>query len=509
MSAANSVSPTRAPGAGVKRASVRLVPQIALVGVPLLVAALAAVYMPNIALLTPDSPGYMYFGEDRPAGYPLFLQAVEMLFGSFRAVPLAQLVLLFSSIGVLAVVAYHLSGSVLLSLAFELIIIANPGLILLSGQIMSESISATCIGLFIAVLLSMVRSASSSKCIALSAVSAVAITIRPVNIALVPAAFLAILVLYEGRRWAQVFLLVILAYGVTHFTPAVHAIRHDASRVADPLARGLFQKTLFRQWPETIESKKCDSGIVARDTKAPDEYIAHAPEDLQEFLKYYYSSYLRFAVIIPELVDLHKANSFTEVDPILMCLARIHEKTDPTYFLQDATRQLWALLTYSTYVSPARHDRIVDYLAKFPPPKPPPVARHDVDFQLSERAMGELGIDHSTFHTTDTDSLPKARSRILTFGLCAIQLSAAVVMLWGMIRLLTAMFSSKAKRKHAGRIWCVIGICGVAFFGETVITSFIEIAQPRYIYPLWSITCAALFLCFMLGMERLPTAKAQ
>lgn len=509
MPAADTVSQAGAQHAGVKQDLARRFPVVALLAVPLVMAALATVYMTNVALLTPDSPGYMYFGEDRPAGYPLFLQAVKTLFGTFRAVPPVQFVVLFASIGGLATAVYYLSGSVLLSFAFEALVIANPGLLLLCGQIMSEPISAACIGLFIAVLLSMVRSASLSQCIALSTISAVAITIRPVNIALVPAALLAILVLYDGRRWAQVLLLIVLACGATQFTYAVHALRHDAPRVADPMARGLFQKTLFRQWPETAESENCDSAIVARETKAATDYISHAPDDLQEFLKYYYSSYLRFAVIIPELVDVHKAESFTEVDPILMCLARIHERSDPMFFLHDAGRQLWGLLTYSTYVSQARHDRIADYLTKVPPPRPLAVARHDVDFQLSERAIGELGLDHSMLHTSDTDSIPKARSRILTSGLCALQLSSAAAMFWGMIRLLMAMFRSKDTRDHMGRTWCAVGVCGVVFFGETVITSFIEIAQPRYIYPLWSITCAALLLCFMLGLEHFSAAKAQ
>ena len=64
---------------------------------PWLLALLAVGYIAfhwsDPVTLAPDSGGYLRFSEHRTAGYPLFLRAVETLFGTTDAAQKAQLVI--------------------------------------------------------------------------------------------------------------------------------------------------------------------------------------------------------------------------------------------------------------------------------------------------------------------------------------------------------------------------------------------------------------------------------
>ena len=68
---------------------------------PWLLALLAvgyiALHWSDPVTLAPDSGGYLRFSEHRTAGYPLFLRAVETLFGTTDAAQKAQLIIAASA----------------------------------------------------------------------------------------------------------------------------------------------------------------------------------------------------------------------------------------------------------------------------------------------------------------------------------------------------------------------------------------------------------------------------
>ena len=438
----------------------------------------------------------MYFGEDRPVGYPAFLWLIHSLTHSYQATRYLQLILLCISLGLLAY-SFRLNGGPLfLSLLLELVLFANPGLLMLADQIMADSLSAACVALLAAATVALWRGARPSLIWALIALAAFAPLLRPVNIAFTPAVFCAIL-LYGRRltvpRWAQAGLLVVAVLIAQQATPLAHALRHDSATITNPVARGLFQKTLFRQWPADAASGRCEGALIARDTAAIDAWLEQAPPTVKQAMENLYSGYLRFIVIIPEIVAIHHFENFSEADPILECYAMDRIKQDPGYFLRDVVDQFVRFLTYSTFVSQQRHDEIERYVAANPPPMPPPVARDDKDFQLRARALADTGSDQEVFTTIDTHfTVPKARPQLLRLGLVAIQIAAAAGMLAGMVAVLLALL-----RQRAGGGFAAAGLMGIVFYGEMLITAVIEIAVPRYVLPLWPLICASLLATFL------------
>src|SRR4029077_15641085 len=101
------------------------------------------------------------------------------------------------------------------------------------------------------------------------AVTCVSITLRPVNLSLVPAAIVAILIFGREKKLpraaAAVGVLLLGLFIAQEATPFVHWVRSDPKAQNNPLARGLMQKTLFRQWPQNNEAEACEGGLIAKD----------------------------------------------------------------------------------------------------------------------------------------------------------------------------------------------------------------------------------------------------
>jgi hypothetical protein len=171
-----------------------------------------------------DTPSYMYFDRTRVIGYPLFLNAVRLISGSYLMVLPVQLAVLCTSIAFLAISFWRCTGSWRLSLVLELAILMNFGVMRLADKVMSEALSEACIVVFTALVLREVFAPTRLTAVCLVAAAAVAVMVRPVNIALVPAAA-AVFLIGRGWRWsggakpiAALLMAAFLASGATHFT---------------------------------------------------------------------------------------------------------------------------------------------------------------------------------------------------------------------------------------------------------------------------------------------------
>jgi hypothetical protein len=477
--------------------------------IPLLAFAAVSMYHSSESIVTRDSPSYLYFGADRPVGYPLFLAFVHMVFKTYAVALPVQLGILSASLGFLAWCFFLYTGEFWQSIVFEALLFLNPGLLLLANSVMSDSLSAAFIALFVAALFLVVARSELWAIGVFIAVTCVSITFRPVNLALIPAAIAAILIFGRNKKIPRTALICLLLLGLfiaQELTPFVHWVRGEPTTHTNPLARGLVQKTLFRQWPQNNEAERCEGDLIAKDTIQVDAYLAETPEDIRPYLLDSVSGYLRFDVSMPELIEKHHFNSVPDLDPILMCYALSRMKSDPIYFAQAAVDQFWELLTYSTYVSSSKHDRIEGYLRAHPPLFPPSERSYENLRKLSqlsgsrllmkamhldeyERAIADLHLDPKVFASERNKPIkaPHARPQILANGLRLFQIVAALLMLAGM----PALFGRKAEKGVLGP-WPVLGVLGLAFFGEMTITAIVEIALPRYVYPLWPLLCGAL-----------------
>ena len=155
---------------------------------PWLLALLAVGYIAfhwsDPVTLAPDSGGYLRFSEHRTAGYPLFLRAVETLFGTTDAAQKAQLVIAASAFAFLSWSVHRAFRSPFFALAPVVALMLYPRIADLHGYILTESvfISQLCV-MIGAIALSAHRPTWRWMAVAALACG-LAITIRPAGISL-------------------------------------------------------------------------------------------------------------------------------------------------------------------------------------------------------------------------------------------------------------------------------------------------------------------------------------
>src|SRR5690349_5810120 len=115
-----------------------VVPVLAFASYALFSGTVFSVVHSAASMANADSVGYMYFGEDRPVGYPLFLALIKWLTGSVTNVRLPQLALYCASLALLAMSFHARMESLVGSLALEGLLFGNPGGFMQADHIMSD-----------------------------------------------------------------------------------------------------------------------------------------------------------------------------------------------------------------------------------------------------------------------------------------------------------------------------------------------------------------------------------
>lgn len=195
-------------------------------------------------------------------------------------------------------------------------------------------------------------------------------------------------------------------------------------------------------------------------------------------------------VIFPELARKYNTVSYAKLDSVLTCYTLARMRQDPLYFAKDAVHQFWDLLTYSTFISTARHDALSAYLTGHPPVLPKPVMRHDKDYDLRAQALKDTGFGNSVFTSIDgAIKPPQARPQIAVLPLRLFQIFSAIAMFTGILVLLRQdRVLSHEKNLQS------LAVIGIAFYLEMGVTAATEIALPRYTFPLWPMMCTSIIL---------------
>ncbi|HTT83083.1 MAG TPA: hypothetical protein VMF67_06360 [Rhizomicrobium sp.] len=214
----------------IAKARIALASYAILLVIPVATFVAAVLYSRHVSPISGDSITYIDYSYDRPVGYPLLISAAKRAFGSTTAVTPPQLGLLCASFGYLALAMLRATKMLVLSVIFELLLFANPGLFVISSQIMAEAVSTALIAVFAAVLLPLIEGPGFYRLVLLSVVAAAAFAVRPVNVALMPAALLAIVTLGDRHRWRLVVISSLVVVCAHAATPAVHFLRHDPPR---------------------------------------------------------------------------------------------------------------------------------------------------------------------------------------------------------------------------------------------------------------------------------------
>jgi hypothetical protein len=449
-------------------------------------AAFAAIYVllpPASPLLTADSPGYMYFDPTRPIGYPAVLYLVRHLTGRYDAIRDVQIAVFCLSAAAAGLAVFRYAGSLLAACVFESGALGYPGPMRLADQIISDSLSASAMLLFIAAVLHFAARPSLRRYVAVGLAVAAAITLRPVNVALVPPALVLPLICgwrLDASLWrAWLTAAVLVALGVAA-TPLANLAIHGNSEASSPLARGVFQKAIFAEG-----SGGCDADYIDGITGPVIRYLRGAPEEFRDFLRHHYSGYLRFQSIMPGLVQRHHLASLRQTDSILMCYSLARLRQDPGSFLRQTVHEYWNLVSNYTFITAARRASYLEFVKDHPPVVPASVTKPEEEYRMRRDAIADTigsGLKGTVaFEEQETTfAPPQARSWLLIMLVDVLQVAAV-----GWATILCGVLVLRLAGRSVADEWAVLGVLSLALQLSLVITAIVEIALPRYVFPLW------------------------
>jgi hypothetical protein len=458
--------------------------------------AAAVVYL-NLSpgsLLMGDSPGYIYFDPGRPVGYPFFLAGIKFFTGGYEHVGPVQIVMLAVSSAVVASVVAHTTERWIMALVLEIGLLAYPAPFKSANVIGSDPLSTCLYLLFIASLFWFGARPSLRRYLPLCLIVFLAIPVRPVNIAMIPGALAAGLY-FLGLKSAirsSATVLVAAILGIC-ITPATNYLLHGSPKSYTPLVRGLFAKAISGTPPETSAMVDADLAFIRQSVLPLNNYIQKAPPEFRDLMRRSINGYLRFGVIIPTLVERHRVQHGQEIDPILLSYTREYIRRDPLYFLGQIARDYVNLARNYTFITRYEREKYQEFLELNPPPLPALVP-DPTDYRkgLLPAAIAEMH-GKSSYVPGDAEKMeleaPQARPMVLILAIDAIQVFAVAISLGSLLLLPILAF-----KKRVDSVWAIIGIASVMIQMNMLATALGEIAEPRFMYPIWPLLWLVLVL---------------
>ena len=254
---------------------------------PLLLGLLAlgyvTVHWSQPLILAPDSNGYLQFSGHRTAGYPMFLWAVDALFGSTDAVPKVQLVIAAAAFAFLGWCIHRAFRAPLFCLAAVIALLLYRRIADLHGYILTESIFTSMVCLMMGCIALLCHRPSWRWATASALACGLAITIRPAGLSLLvvwPFLLWFIWPRCRGRRVVAMAASIVAPIALCVFGESIiwHAY-HDSDSRPNLADRHLFAKVLIVE-PEPRVADPELAAIVAmgRDVMAPARaLIANSP----------------------------------------------------------------------------------------------------------------------------------------------------------------------------------------------------------------------------------------
>ena len=337
----------------------------------ILAAALIAflVYLvvpPAFPFLQTDSGSYIHFEAMRTPGYPMFLMAVEKIFGELRsAVPL-QLAAMVASAAYLACEIRRLTQSTLLGLVALALIVANVFIYRYAFTIMSEALFLSALALLVGLICRFAAAPSTAIVAALSFTIAISILIRPVAYIFVPILLLCAVIRYraEGNRLRLVsYSALPMALVLTSGALAYYS-HHGSFRTQSFLGHNLIGKTAYlpgsqvaSRFPEIVAL------IDAHMQPLRDVRIASLSDRFLFRERHY--DFVRYGLTTP-LVERLSAAGAGEPDDIRKEVALAYIKAHPVDFAGEVWLQLYSLWTVAELRTATDNQRFNALIASLP-----------------------------------------------------------------------------------------------------------------------------------------------
>ncbi|HUO22793.1 MAG TPA: hypothetical protein VMU59_09795 [Caulobacteraceae bacterium] len=475
-------------------------------GLPILAAAAFVLLTHARLAYTPDSPSYLFFDPTRPVVYPAFLALIHALSPRYGLLAWAQTLIMGGSISALILALRRASGAFWLCLAVELLAVANPSWWNNGSAVMSEALSSALTNLFVAVALWRVAGCRRWTAPSFALVIALAVGVRPVNIVFGPAAMLMELLLIgplsipaAGRlatRWALIIAGVLAGYFVT---PLTQRAIHGEVVAANPLARGLLQKTMFDDDgppPATID--KADFDLIQTTVQPARLYLAQAPAPIRPVVERGFSDFLRFEDIIPQLARRHGFEQGWRVDGVLYKYAVAQIEHQPWRYVDRVLIEDWRLLSYQQFLDRQTQAGVDRYLKTHPLPQYSPVTQLANTTDLEQRAHAEFGMPIRVGGANGHIHALSPRSGLILTAQRALYLGAAAL---GLLGLIGALFPGTPASVRS--LLVALATLGLLVHAEALLTTLSEYGLVRYIVPLWPQIALIYGLSFAVFVSRL------
>ena len=343
----------------------------------LLAFAYVALHWSQPLNLAPDSGGYLAFSELRTAGYPLFLDSIEALFGSTDAASKTQLLIASASFAFLGWSLHRAFRSPVFALAPVVALMLYPRIADLHAYILTESIFVSLLCLLIGSIALALRQASWRWTALAALACGLAITVRPAALSLLvvwPFLFLLTWKRTDGLRLALAAAVVVpIALCVLAENLAWRA-HHDPGPRPNLVDRHLFAKSLLIDREPSL-SDPVLAAILAtgREVFAPGRaLIADGPSHyartrlLVDFeVAAQHSTYNRaFSPAVREVADRRGVDEYQ----LLARIGRPAILSEPFAWARNALAHYLGLwLPYWAYINPVILDEYQAYTDNAPP----------------------------------------------------------------------------------------------------------------------------------------------
>ena len=451
----------------------------------------------NLSPLRPDTASYLYFDPSRPIGYPAFLSLISFFGGPVLAVPV-QMVLLAISLFLLGWSFYRWTGSAVLSVLFQLALVASPEMWKFAAAMITEAPATAAVALWCAQLLNLLLKPSARGLYVLAAISGVAVLVKPALLPMFISTAVAAFLLQTRKERTSALVVTGAALALTlAVTPLANLLLHGSPASGSPVARGILQHTLF--CPPSSVPADPDSAFVEQYSRTVRDYIEAAPDDVQPALKRLYTGKLRFGLIIPTLGRRHGLQAGWQTDELIGKIARERLGANVNCYVASVIDTYLSLATYdSNTATEAR--RIRNWLNAQPPPELPVARLLPQEEILAVRAARDVGMAEPAWPGRQEFEAPTGRPLLLVLPARALYGSAAIIGLAGML----LVFAGGKLSPDDRRLVVSIAALGITFHGVLGLTALVELHLTRYTVPVWPVVCTLLALA---GVELLKRSK--
>lgn len=438
-----------------------------------------------------DSNSYLYFSPDRTIGYQLFLMLLGQVSTDLAIVSIVQLLLVGIGVALAAFAMFELTGSAVAAAALLILSFGYPAPMKFVGLVLTEGPSLALAALFVALVLAFARRPRFGIVVALAILVGTGVAIRPTNAGFLLGAVVAIWFLADrGQARLRWIGLVCAAFAIGYAaSPVAHHFLAAERTADDPAIRGLFGRALLAPGSDAVRARACGMASLDPITRPVKRYLATAPAELRPFLQERYTDYLRFYVILPEIMARHGYATAGEAGPMLKCYALATLREHPGYFVRQAASAHWGILSYRNYDWPGFATRLLAFQAASPMPlsptsgvEVPPPSTAGLRPTAAWRTPAVA--PRPAFGSDDLFTPPLPRNVWLVRALGAVLIASAGISL---LCLLALPFTRSRSVTVAG-----VAALGAVVHSVILASALFEVPIPRYFYPIWPLIVAIL-----------------